>query len=64
MNAARAFTAGAQERQAGRAGACRHNDRERNVTVMPQIEASIDHSPWQINDLFIVLFKRILDPRA
>jgi len=30
---------------------------------MPQIDGSIDHSPWQINDLFIVLFKWILDPR-
>jgi hypothetical protein len=41
-----------------------HVDRERSVTKIAPIEASIDHSPWQINDLFIVLFKWILDPRA
>jgi len=36
--------------------------RERRVTRNPQIVGSIDHSPLQINHLFIVLFKRILDP--
>jgi hypothetical protein len=41
-----------------------HDDRERSVTNIASIEVSIDHSPWQINDLFIVLFKRILDPRV
>jgi hypothetical protein len=39
------------------------NDTERGVTPKPQIHNSIDRSPWQINELFIVLFKRILDPR-
>jgi hypothetical protein len=43
--------------------ACRQNDREWSVTAKRQIDGSIDESPLQINDLFIVLFKRILEPR-
>jgi hypothetical protein len=34
------------------------------VREVPVITASIDRSPFQINLLFIVLLKPILDPRA
>jgi hypothetical protein len=34
------------------------------VTANAAIVHSIDHSPWRINLIFIVLFKPILDPAA
>jgi hypothetical protein len=37
---------------------------ERKVTAIAAIVRSIEHSPWQINPIFIVLFKPILDPAA
>jgi hypothetical protein len=35
---------------------------EQTVTANAAIVQSIAHSPLQINPIFIVLFKRILDP--
>jgi hypothetical protein len=51
-----------QSSEHGRNRERRQDDREWSVTAKAQIDNSIDHSPLQINDLFIVLFKRILDP--
>jgi hypothetical protein len=37
---------------------------ESSVTLNARIVPPIDHSPLQINRIFIVLFKPILDPAA
>jgi hypothetical protein len=37
---------------------------QREVNPIVKLQSSIDHSLWQINPIFIVLFKPILDPAA
>jgi hypothetical protein len=45
---------------------CRNRlrQREHNIEKIAAIVFSIDHSPLQINPIFIVLFKPFLDPEA